>query len=70
MSVYNAIFSCIYQGKKVTKGKDKAKEDKMKPSDYELRAAICKILKEVDFNTVRSAIDILPIMAASITGFL
>jgi hypothetical protein len=26
------------------------------PSDDELRDAICKILKEVDFNTVRSVI--------------
>ena len=68
MSVYNAIFSCIYLGKKVAKGKDKAKEEKLKPSDYELRATICEILKEVDFNTVRSAINIPPIMAVSITG--
>lgn len=41
------------QGKKVVKGKEKAKEDKVKPSDDELRNAICEILKEVDFNTVR-----------------
>lgn len=35
------------------KGKEKSKEDKLKPSDDELRNAICDILKEVDFNTVR-----------------
>uniref|UniRef100_A0A5B7A4L7 DEK-C domain-containing protein n=2 Tax=Davidia involucrata TaxID=16924 RepID=A0A5B7A4L7_DAVIN len=38
-------------GKKVVKGKDKPKQDKLRPSDDELRNAICKILKEVDFNT-------------------
>uniref|UniRef100_A0A5B7A544 DEK-C domain-containing protein n=1 Tax=Davidia involucrata TaxID=16924 RepID=A0A5B7A544_DAVIN len=38
-------------GKKVVKGKDKPKEDKLRPSDDELRNAICEILKEVDFNT-------------------
>ncbi|OMP04236.1 hypothetical protein COLO4_09822 [Corchorus olitorius] len=44
-------------GKKVAKGKDKAKEEKLKPTDHELRDAICEILKVVDFNTVRSALD-------------
>ncbi|GMP52170.1 hypothetical protein CsSME_00018094 [Camellia sinensis var. sinensis] len=38
-------------GKKVAKGKDKPKEVKLRPSDDELRKAICEILKEVDFNT-------------------
>lgn len=38
-------------GKKVSKGKDRAREEKLRPSDDELRDAICEILKEVDFNT-------------------
>ncbi|KAA8527062.1 hypothetical protein F0562_008709 [Nyssa sinensis] len=38
-------------GKKIMKRKDKPKEDKLRPSDDELRNAICEILKEVDFNT-------------------
>ncbi|KAL2455510.1 DEK domain-containing chromatin associated protein [Forsythia ovata] len=38
-------------GKKVVKSKGKLKEDKLKPSDEELRSATCEILKEVDFNT-------------------
>ncbi|XP_059666552.1 DEK domain-containing chromatin-associated protein 4-like [Cornus florida] len=38
-------------GKKIAKGKDKPKEDKRRPSDDELRNAVCQILKEVDFNT-------------------
>ncbi|CAA2982316.1 DNA ligase 1-like isoform X1 [Olea europaea subsp. europaea] len=38
-------------GKQVVKGKGKPKEDKLKPSDNELRSATCEILKEVDFNT-------------------
>lgn len=42
-----------FQGKKVVKGKEKAKVEKLKPSDEELKSAICEILKEVDFNTVR-----------------
>ncbi|XAR67370.1 hypothetical protein NMG60_11002099 [Bertholletia excelsa] len=37
--------------KRVTKEKDKPKEVKLKPSDDELRNAICEILKQVDFNT-------------------
>lgn len=41
------------QGKKVVKGKEKPKEDKMRPTDEELKDAICEVLKEVDFNTVR-----------------
>lgn len=41
------------QGKKVVQGKEKPKEEKVRPSDDELREAICEILKEVDFNTVR-----------------
>lgn len=40
-------------GKKTVKGKDQPKEEKLKPTDDELREAICEILKEVDFNTVR-----------------
>lgn len=44
---------CFCVGKKAAKGKDKPKEDKLRPSDDELRIAICDILKEVDFNTVR-----------------
>lgn len=36
------------------KGKEKKpKAEKLKPSDAELKIAICEILKEVDFNTVR-----------------
>lgn len=35
------------------KGKDKAEDEKLKPSDEDMRDAICAILKEVDFNTVR-----------------
>ena len=44
----------LSEGKKAVKGKEKSKsrEEKLKPSDDELRAAICDILKEVDFNTV------------------
>ncbi|XP_074303473.1 lysine-specific demethylase JMJ27-like isoform X2 [Silene latifolia] len=38
-------------GPKAVKAKEKPKEDKSKPSDDELRQAICDILKEVDFNT-------------------
>ncbi|XWS51744.1 hypothetical protein CRYUN_Cryun11dG0009800 [Craigia yunnanensis] len=48
--------------KRVAKGKDKAKEKKLKPSDYELRATICEILKEVDFNTATFT-DILKLLA-------
>lgn len=43
----------IVEGKKAAKGKDKSKEGTVNPSDVELRNAICEILKEVDFNTVR-----------------
>ena len=46
-------FICFCEGKKVAKGKEKPKEVKLKPSDGELKNAICEILKEVDFNTVR-----------------
>lgn len=42
----------LFEGKKVAKGKDKTKEEKLRPSDDKLRDAICQILKEVDFNTV------------------
>ncbi|KAG6596765.1 Protein DEK, partial [Cucurbita argyrosperma subsp. sororia] len=38
-------------GKKITKGKDKTKEEKTRPSDDVLRDAICEILKVVDFTT-------------------
>ncbi|KAL9262893.1 DEK domain-containing chromatin-associated protein 3-like protein [Drosera capensis] len=38
-------------GKKAVKGKEKTKESKVKPTDDDLRNAICDILKEVDFNT-------------------
>ncbi|CAI9787776.1 unnamed protein product [Fraxinus pennsylvanica] len=38
-------------GKKVVKGNGKSKEDKVKPSDEELKNSMCEILKEVDFNT-------------------
>ncbi|CAA3004434.1 DNA ligase 1-like isoform X1 [Olea europaea subsp. europaea] len=37
-------------GKQVVKGKGKPKEDKLKPTDNELRSATREILKEVDFN--------------------
>ncbi|KAG6790250.1 hypothetical protein POTOM_006398 [Populus tomentosa] len=50
--------------KKGGKEKEKAgvKEDKLTPSDDELRDAICKILKEVDFNTATFT-DILKLLA-------
>ncbi|KAF8410864.1 hypothetical protein HHK36_003401 [Tetracentron sinense] len=38
-------------GKRVSKGKEKIKEEDSKPSEDELKNAICEILKEVDFNT-------------------
>ncbi|XP_038903138.1 ABC transporter F family member 4 [Benincasa hispida] len=38
-------------GKKIVKGKEKTKEEKTRPSDDELREAICEILKVVDFTT-------------------
>ncbi|XP_044498592.1 protein DEK [Mangifera indica] len=38
-------------GRKASKGKEKAKEEELRPSDEDLRDAICEILKEVDFNT-------------------
>lgn len=34
------------------KVKNKPKEETLGPSDDELRNCVCKILKEVDFNTV------------------
>ncbi|XP_058218909.1 DEK domain-containing chromatin-associated protein 3-like [Rhododendron vialii] len=49
-------------GKKAAKGKDKPKGDKLRPSDDELRNAICDILKEVDFNTATFT-DILKLLA-------
>jgi len=42
----------LYQAEKVARGKSMKKE-KLSPSDTQLREAICEILKEVDFNTVR-----------------
>lgn len=51
---HSEYFSVSVKGKKAVKGKDKPKDDKLSPSDDELRNAICEILKEVDFNTVRS----------------
>nr|GMC53687.1 DNA ligase 1-like isoform X1 [Ipomoea batatas] len=39
------------KGKKVVKAKEQPKEDKIQPTDDELRESICEILKEVDFNT-------------------
>ncbi|KAK3013182.1 hypothetical protein RJ639_007901 [Escallonia herrerae] len=50
-SVLRVPHSFLMQGKKIVKGKEKTKEDKLRPSDDELRNAICEILKEVDFNT-------------------
>ncbi|KAG5550984.1 hypothetical protein RHGRI_009419 [Rhododendron griersonianum] len=38
-------------GEKTAKWKEKSKEAKLRPSDDELRDAICEILTEVDFNT-------------------
>ncbi|WMV48736.1 hypothetical protein MTR67_042121 [Solanum verrucosum] len=49
-------------GKKVPNGKGHKKADKLKPSDDELRSAICEVLKEVDFNTATFT-DILQILA-------
>lgn len=46
-------------GKKITKGKDKTKEEKTRPSDDVLRDAICEILKVVDFTTVSVTVFIL-----------
>lgn len=54
---YDCLWRYLFHyflGKRAGKGKDKAKEQKLKPNDHELRDTICKILKEVDFNTVRS----------------
>jgi len=42
----------LYQAEKVTRGRGKKKE-KSSPTDNQLHDAICEILKEVDFNTVR-----------------
>ncbi|KAK6777010.1 hypothetical protein RDI58_023727 [Solanum bulbocastanum] len=49
-------------GKKVLNGKGHKKADKLKPSDDELRSAICEVLKEVDFNTATFT-DIVQILA-------
>ncbi|XP_055807144.1 DEK domain-containing chromatin-associated protein 4-like [Solanum dulcamara] len=49
-------------GKKVLNGKGHKKADKLKPSDDELRSAICEVLKEVDFNTATFT-DIVKILA-------
>ncbi|KAL3325471.1 hypothetical protein AABB24_036615 [Solanum stoloniferum] len=49
-------------GKKVLNGKCHKKADKLKPSDDELRSAICEVLKEVDFNTATFT-DIVQILA-------
>ncbi|XP_006352636.1 RNA-binding protein 25-like [Solanum tuberosum] len=49
-------------GKKVPNGKGHKKADKLKPSDDELRSAICEVLKEVDFNTATFT-DIVQILA-------
>ncbi|XP_073304253.1 DEK domain-containing chromatin-associated protein 2-like isoform X2 [Primulina huaijiensis] len=43
--------SSVSPGKKILKVKDNLREEKLKPSDNELRNAVCEILKEVDFNT-------------------
>ncbi|TQD86195.1 hypothetical protein C1H46_028271 [Malus baccata] len=48
--------------KKVAKGKDKTKEGKLRPTDDNLRDAICQILKQVDFNTATFT-DILKLLA-------
>ncbi|KAK4363919.1 hypothetical protein RND71_015277 [Anisodus tanguticus] len=49
-------------GKKVLNGKGHNKVDKLRPSDDELRSAICEVLKEVDFNTATFS-DIVKILA-------
>ncbi|XP_059301049.1 DEK domain-containing chromatin-associated protein 4-like isoform X2 [Lycium ferocissimum] len=49
-------------GKKVLNGKGHKKADKLRPSDDELRSAICEVLKEVDFNTATFS-DIVNILA-------
>ncbi|KAL9159969.1 hypothetical protein ABFS82_08G169200 [Erythranthe guttata] len=49
-------------GKKILKVKEKLKEAALNPSDDELRNAIYKILKEVDFNT-STFTDILKLLA-------
>lgn len=49
-------------GKKALNGKSDKKTDKLRPSDDELRSAICEVLKEVDFNTATFT-DILNILA-------
>ncbi|KAI8553007.1 hypothetical protein RHMOL_Rhmol06G0311800 [Rhododendron molle] len=61
-SASKKTFSMEKIGKKAAKGKDKPKEDKLRPSDDELRNAICDILKEVDFNTATFT-DILKLLA-------
>ncbi|KZV36211.1 glutamic acid-rich protein [Dorcoceras hygrometricum] len=54
--------SIVSPGEKILKVKDNLKEEKLKPSDNELRNAICGILKEVDFNTATFT-DILKLLA-------
>ncbi|TMX01857.1 hypothetical protein EJD97_023411 [Solanum chilense] len=49
-------------GKKDPNGKGHKKANKLKPSDDELRSAICEVLKEVDFNTATFT-DIVQILA-------
>ncbi|XP_073298955.1 DEK domain-containing chromatin-associated protein 2-like isoform X2 [Primulina huaijiensis] len=54
--------STVSPGEKILKVKDNLREEKLKPSDDDLRNAISEILKEVDFNTATFT-DILKMLA-------
>lgn len=60
IAIYTALFIPLFYvlGKKIVKGKEKTKEEKTRPSDDELREAICEILKVVDFTTVGVTVSI------------
>lgn len=60
IAIYTALFIPLFYvlGKKIVKGKEKTKEEKTRPSDDELREAICEILKVVDFTTVGVIVSI------------
>lgn len=49
-----AMNSMFLTGAKGVRARNRTKKDEPKPNEEELRQAICDILKEVDFNTVRS----------------
>ncbi|XP_073055870.1 DEK domain-containing chromatin-associated protein 1-like isoform X2 [Primulina eburnea] len=61
-STPKTALSTVSPGKKILKVKDNLREEKLKPSDDDLRNAISEILKEVDFNTA-TLTDILKMLA-------